>query len=204
MIILPIGTAYNIIKIRPPFDLFLKWMSLEYYFDQSALQVILEPTLRAISFAAVFTIFATFHAIPQSRPKENGSLFSSRRWSAMYLLLAVWELFLGSLNILLIFQSSTAMWLLVWNSGIVVLLNCLFLAALTFGFINSSRVDEEDQKSEMPSVPPKREWRHEEAPSAEGAARKITEFSPIDMEIRIPGGFVVATKTDKPDRDRIK
>lgn len=197
-IIFPIGTAFNIIRIRPPWDSFLEWIRSEYYFDQSALEIILEPTLRAISFAAVFFIFAIFRAIPRSLLKEEGSLLSSRQWSITYVLLAVWELFLGSLNVLVIVQGSMAMWFLIWNSGIMLLMNCLFLATLTFVYINKNTVGEKDQTLEMPSVAPKRKWRYEEAPSAEGSARKIPDFSPIDMEVRIPGGLVVSTKTNKP------
>ena len=198
VIVFPIGTAFNIITIRPPWDSFSEWIRSKYYFDQSALEIMLEPTLRAISFAAVFFIFAIFRAIPRSLLKEEGSLLSSRQWSITYVSLAVWELLLGSLNVLVISQSSIAMWLLIWNSGIALLLNCLFLATLTFVYINKSTVGENDQTLEMPSVSPKRKWRYEEAPSSEESARKIPDFSPIDMEVRIPGGLVVSTKADKP------
>lgn len=201
VIAFPIGTVFNIITTRPQFYLFWKWLGSEYYFDQTIREALFEPTLRAISFAAVFITFAIFRAIPRSLLKERGSLFSSGRWSTIYVLVAIWELFLGSLNLLFIVQGSMAMWLLFWNSGIMVLMNCMFLAALAFIYINRSRVDEKAQSLEMPSVAPKGEWKYEEAPSAEGSARKITDFSPINMEVTIPGGLVVSTKADRP-RDR--
>lgn len=198
VIAFPIGTAFNIITTRPQFDPFWEWLRSEYYFDQAIREALFEPTLRAISFAAVFITFAIFRAIPRSLLKEEGSIFSSGQWATIYVLVAIWELFLGSLNLLFIVQGSMAMWLLFWNSGIVLLVNCMFLATLTFVYINRSRVDEKAQSLEMPSVAPKGEWQYEEAPSPEGSARKITDFSPINMEVNIPSGLVVSTKADKP------
>jgi hypothetical protein len=199
--VFPIGTAFNIITARPQFDLFREWLRSEYYFDQAVQEALFEPTLRAISFAAVFITFAIFRALPRSLLKEEGSLFSSRQWSTIYVLFSIWELLLGSLNLLFVIQGSMAIWLLFWNSGMVLLMNCMFLAALTFVYINRSRVDEKVQSLEMPSVVPKGEWQYEEVPSAEGSARKLADFSPIDMEVNIPGGLVVSTKADKP-KDR--
>jgi hypothetical protein len=80
----------------------------------------------------------------------------------------------------------------------VLLMNCMFLAALTFVYINRSRVNEKVQSLEMPSVVPKGEWQYEEVPSAEGSARKLADFSPINMEVNIPGGLAVSTKADQP------
>lgn len=171
------GIVFEFINITPPWDLMAERIWSDYDFNQSALEILLKPTLRAVLFAAMFLVLAICRKVSKTILIEKGSPFGAKQWFAIYAIFSAWELFAAALNVLVVTNFSTAMWMLLWNPGLGLFfyLTCLFIAALTFVYINKARIVEKAQNAEKPSVNPPPEWRFEESTSAEGKNRTWNE-----------------------------